>query len=44
MHYYATCLLADRITADAIAPALIASDMVKDSEAAIPRGVSPRQG
>jgi len=30
MHYYATYLLADRITANAIAPALIASDMVKD--------------
>jgi 3-oxoacyl-[acyl-carrier protein] reductase len=29
MHYYATYLLADRITANAIAPALIASDMVK---------------
>jgi 3-oxoacyl-[acyl-carrier protein] reductase len=29
MHYYATYLLADRITSNAIAPALIASDMVK---------------
>ncbi len=29
MHYYATYLLADRITANAIAPALIAIDMVK---------------
>ncbi len=29
MHYYATYFLAGRITANAIAPALIASDMVE---------------
>ena len=42
MHYYATYLLADRITSNAIAPALIASDMVKamklPSVEAFPRG------
>jgi 3-oxoacyl-[acyl-carrier protein] reductase len=31
MHYYATYLRADRITATAIAPSLIATDMIKDA-------------
>jgi 3-oxoacyl-[acyl-carrier protein] reductase len=32
MHYYATYLRADRITSNAIAPSLIATDMIKDAQ------------